>query len=105
MPVSPARAAGAQFVIAVDVSARPESTPAEASPALRARDAKRRTRIDPEVARADFLLHPDLGYWAGPRARYFVEARQRGEAYARSMLPALVAALEARFGTGWRTRA
>lgn len=99
VPVSAARATGARFVIAVDVSARPGGTPPEASPAMHERDRRRRARIAPEVAQADFLIHPDLDYWAGPRRSYFVEARARGEAHARERLPALQAALEARFGT------
>lgn len=98
VPVSAARASGAQFVIAVDVSARPGSTPPDATDALRERDRRRRARIDPEVARASFLLHPDLGYRAGPRHSYFVEARARGEAHALERLPALQAALDERFG-------
>ena len=100
VPVSAARATGARFVIAVDVSARPGSTPAEASAALRERDRRRRERIEPEVARADFLIHPDLDYWAGPRRRYFTDARARGESHARERLPALLAALDERIG--WR---
>lgn len=99
VPVSAARATGARFVIAVDVSARPGTTPAEASAAMRERDLRRRARIDPEVAQADFLFHPDLDYWAGPRHRYFVDARVRGEAHAREQLPALQAALAGHFGT------
>lgn len=95
VPVSAARAAGARFVIAVDVSARPGSTPPEASAALRERDLRRRARIAPEVALADFVFHPELDYWAGPRHSYFVEARRRGEAHARERLPALQASLEA----------
>ncbi len=98
VPVTPARQAGARFVIAVDVSARPGSTPADASPALRERDHRRRARIDPEVARADFLIHPDLDYRAGPFRSYFVSSRQRGEAHARERLPALLAALDAHDG-------
>jgi NTE family protein len=98
VPVTPARQAGARFVIAVDVSARPGSTPADASPALRERDRRRRARIEPEVAQADFLIHPDLEYRAGPFKRYFVSSRQRGEAHARERLPALKAALDERFG-------
>jgi NTE family protein len=100
VPVSAARAAGAHFVVAVDVSARPGGTPREASAAMHERDRRRRTRIEPEVAQADFLLHPDLDYWAGPRRSYFVDARARGEAHARQRLPALQAALAARFGPG-----
>lgn len=103
VPVSAARATGARFIIAVDVSARPGSTPADASEAMRTRDRQRRTRIAPEVARADFLFHPDLDYRAGPRRSYFVDSRQRGEAHAREQLPALLAALGLRFGHAWTT--
>jgi NTE family protein len=95
VPVTPARQAGARFVIAVDVSARPGSTPANASAAQRERDLRRRARIDPEVAQADFLIHPDLDYRAGPFRSYFVSSRQRGEAHAREVLPALRTALDA----------
>jgi NTE family protein len=95
VPVTPARQAGARFVIAVDVSARPGTTPEDASAAFRERDLRRRARIEPEVAKADFLIHPDLEYRAGPFKSYFVSSRQRGEAHARELLPALRAALEA----------
>ncbi|RZT93751.1 patatin-like phospholipase family protein [Rivibacter subsaxonicus] len=87
--VSVARSAGAGFVIAVDVSARAGSTPADAPASMRLRDQRRRARIEPEVARADFLIHPDLPYWAGPRRSYFIESRAAGEATARERLPAL----------------
>lgn len=96
VPVSVARAAGAAFVIAVDVSARPGSTPEDASPAMRERDRRRRQRIDPEVARADFLIHPEMDYWAGPSRRYFVQARAQGERHARAVLPELLAQLRSR---------
>lgn len=98
VPVSAARATGAEFVIAVDVSARPGSTPPEASAAMHERDRRRRARIAPEVEQADFLFHPDLDYWAGPRRSYFIDARARGEAHARERLPALRAALDRHFG-------
>jgi len=98
VPVSPARQAGARFVIAVDVSARAGATPQDASAAMRQRDIKRRARIDPEVALADFVIHPDLEYRAGPFRSYFVSSRQRGEVHARELLPALQAAIEARLG-------
>lgn len=105
VPVSAARAAGSTFVIAVDVSARADRTPPEASQSLRERDLRRRARIEPQTALADFLLHPDLGYWAGPTRRYFVDTRARGEAYAREQLPQLLAMLDTRFGPrGWRQR-
>jgi len=93
LPVSAARAAGADWVIAVDVSVRPGATPPTASAAQRLRDQRRRARIEGEAARADFLLHPDLAYDAGPWRSYFVDARRRGEAHARERLPALLTAL------------
>ncbi len=96
VPVSVARAAGAGFVIAVDVSAHPDTWPPEASASLRLRDVRRRARITPEVAQADFLIHPRLGYWASPKRRYFVESRQIGEAAARMALPALLEKMKSR---------
>jgi NTE family protein len=93
LAVSAARSAGACFVIAVDVSARPGSTPEAAPDSFHQRDMRRRARIEPEVARADFLIHPDLDYWASPRRSYFVKARLVGEATARALLPELKARL------------
>lgn len=87
--VSAARASGARLVVAVDVSARAGSTPADASDAERERDRRRRARIDPETSTADLLIHPDLGYRAGPWQRYFVHARAVGESAAREALPDL----------------
>lgn len=98
VPVSAAIDAGAQFVIAVDVMPQAGATPASASEARRRRDAARRARIDPEVARADFLLQPQLGYWAGPFPSYFAQSRAIGEQRARAALPQIRAALKARFG-------
>lgn len=96
LAVSAARACGAGFVLAVDVLAHAAATPPEAPEALRQRDQRRRARIDPEVARADFLIHPDLGYWAGPWRSYFTACRAIGEATARQALPALQRQLRAR---------
>lgn len=98
VPVTPARQSGARFVIAVDVSARPGSTPPDASTAMRERDLRRRARIEPEVAQADFVFHPDLEYRAGPFRSYFASSRLRGEACARARLAALQDALAARLG-------
>jgi NTE family protein len=89
LAVSAARAAGARFVIAVNVYAGPESTPSDVSEALRERDVLRRARIDREVAKADFLLHPDVGYHASPLPSFSAECRRIGEATARAGLPAL----------------
>jgi NTE family protein len=91
--VSAARALGAGFVIAVDVSALEAATPPDAPPAMRERDLARRQRIAPETAKADFLVHPDLGYYASPRRSYFEFSRTVGERTARALLPALQAKL------------
>lgn len=98
VPVSVAIDMGAQFVIAVDVSPKAGATPHDAPESFKRRDLARRARIEPEVARADFLMHPDVGYWAGPFPSYFKESRAIGEAYARSVMPELKAALAARLG-------
>lgn len=97
VPVTAAISAGAQFVIAVDVSPKAGATPVNAPDSFKRRDRSRRKRIEPEVSRADFLMHPDVGYWAGPFHSYFKEARSIGEAYARSVMPELKEALNARF--------
>lgn len=93
VPVSAAKAAGAEFIIAVDVSALAGRTPSNASIRQRQRDVRRRLRIDPEVALCDFLIHPDLDYSAGPSQAYFRHARMQGEIHARERLPALLTRL------------
>jgi NTE family protein len=96
--VSAARAAGARFVIAVDVSAHESSTPADAKEEWKTRDRERRQKISPEVAQADFLIHPDLGYIASPRRAYFDMATAVGEDTANKLLPDLLAKLKLSFG-------
>jgi NTE family protein len=88
--VRAARQAGAQFVIAVDVSARAGKAPAGTSAALLERDARRRSRIDPETSLADFVIHPDMAYAASPLESYFVQAQMAGEAEAGQLLPELI---------------
>lgn len=94
LAVSAARSAGASFVIAVNVYPRLESTPSDASAESRARNEHRHRLIAPEVAKADFLIHPDTPYRASPRKRFFVSARSIGEKEARSRLPELLEALK-----------
>jgi NTE family protein len=60
------------------------------------RDSRRRARIDPEVMQADFLIHPDLDYGAGPWRSYFVHAQRRGEETARELMPRLLEQLAGR---------
>lgn len=88
-----ARQAGAQFIIAVDVSARAGKAPQGTPASQIAKDARRRSRIDPEVQQADFLIHPDMDYAAGPSERYFRQAQVAGENAARALLPDLRARL------------
>jgi NTE family protein len=97
LAVSAARAAGAQFVIAIDVSAHESSTPADAPEDWRKRDAARRARIAPEVSQADFLIHPDLGYLASPRRSYFDMASAAGEQTALKIMPELIAKIKVHF--------
>jgi NTE family protein len=88
--VRAARQAGAQFIIAVDVSARAGKAPAGTSSAWLERDAKRRSRIDAETRLADFVIHPDMEYMAGASASYFAQAQRAGETEARRLLPELI---------------
>jgi NTE family protein len=97
LAVSAARAAGAQFVIAIDVSAHESSTPADAPEDWRRRDAARRARIAPEVSQADFLIHPDLGYLASPKRSYFDMATAAGEQTALRVMPELIAKIKVHF--------
>ncbi len=92
--VSVARDAGADFVIVVDVSAHDGSAPPQTDPKWLLRDQKRRALIAPEVAKADFLIHPDMGYTASPRREFFEKAFASGESTARQLLPALLTKLK-----------
>jgi NTE family protein len=96
LAVSVARAAGADFVIAVDVSAHDGTAPPQADPKWLVRDAKRRALIAPEVAKADFLIHPDMGYLASPRREFFEKAYASGVSTTKQLLPALLAKLNAK---------
>ncbi len=94
LAVRAARQAGAEFVIAVDVTPRLETAPADASPSQRERITKRRARIAPEAEQADFLLEAGLAWEASPLPSYFRYARITGEESARRQLPQLLARLQ-----------
>ena len=96
--VRAARQAGARFVIAVDVTARPGSAPEGTSAARLEREARRRARIDPELQHADFVIHPDMGFATRPTTAFFQMARQSGEREALRLLPQLKAALQNQTG-------
>ncbi len=85
--------AGAEFIIAVDVSAREGSAPSGTSKKQMEKDFRRRSRINPQVQMADFLFHPDLEYNAGPWRKYFINAELEGERYANSLIEELKIAL------------
>jgi NTE family protein len=89
--VAAAKQAGAQFVIAVDVSAREGAAPTGTSKKQLDKDTLRQSRINPQVVMADFLIHPDLDYQAGPWRSYFVAAELEGERYARELVDKLIA--------------
>jgi NTE family protein len=94
LAVRAARQAGAQFVIAVDVTPRMETAPPGTSQAQLERIAKRRARIAPEAEQADFLLDTGLAWEASPLPSYFRYARLTGEQSARQQLPQLLARLQ-----------
>ena len=99
LAVRAARQAGARFVIAVDVTPRPE-TAAPGTPATQIeRVVRRSARIAPEAALADYLIHADLDFEATPLASYFRYARRAGEGSARRHLPMLLVGLR-RAGLG-----
>ena len=87
VPIRVARDLGAEVVIAVDVSAYLERTPAEAPEAWRTRDRKRTALIEGERPLADVFIHLDLNYYAGISEAYRLMCIQRGEAAARAALP------------------
>ena len=89
-----ARISGAHFVIAVDVTPRPETAPADASAAQREHVIQRSIRIAPEAAQADYLIHAELDFAASPLPGYFRYARSTGELSARRQLPQLLASLK-----------
>jgi NTE family protein len=93
VPIRVARTLGARIVIAVDVSAYPESTPPEAKREWIEKDARRHAQVSKEAPEADVLLHPDIGYYAGHSKEYRRRVMAAAERYTREKLPAIEAAL------------
>lgn len=94
LAVRAARQAGALYVIAVDVTPRPGTEPEDASTGQRERVARRRARIAPEAAAADYVIHAELAFDASPLPGYFRYARDTGERSARRHLRLLLADLQ-----------
>ena len=90
VPIRVARDLGAEFVIAVDVSAYLERMPAEAPEPWRIRDRKRTALIERERPLADVFIHPDLNYYAGISEAYRLMCIKRGEEAARAALPKIL---------------
>lgn len=99
VPIRAARALGAQVVIAVDVSAYPETTPPDARPEWVARDAERRVMIDAERPQADVFIHPDIGYYAPTTKARWQRAIDVGERATRVALAQIRGALAAAPGS------
>jgi NTE family protein len=93
VPIRVARELGARFVIAVDVAAYPETTPANVPREWIDKDARRARLVKQEAPQADLLLHPDIGYYAGHTMEYRKRVIALAEEYARARLPAIRAAL------------
>jgi NTE family protein len=93
VPIRAARSLGARVVIAVDVSAYPETTPPGVPREWIEKDARRARQVKAEAADATVLLHPDIGYYAGHDADYRRRVMAAAEAYTRRQLPAIRAAI------------
>ncbi len=70
VPIQVAHSLGADVIIAVDVSAYVERTPAEVPAEWRVRDRRRADQVSREAALANVMIHPDLGYYASIQDEY-----------------------------------
>lgn len=93
VPVRAARMLGAQVVVAVDISARPEKAPTGVPEDWLRRDRQRRALIDAEAAGADVLIHPDVGYFAGTSGSYRQRVISAAAEATQAALPRITAAL------------
>lgn len=94
LAVSAARAAGAEFIIAVNVYPKTESIPDNASKKSRDQVIRRAQQTRPEMALADFVIYAETPYAASPRKSFFTASRDIGEQVAAARLPELLLALE-----------
>ena len=93
VPIRATKQLGARFVIAVDVSAFVEDTPPSVPREWVDNDARRAAQIARESPEADFMLHPNIGYYAGHSDEYRQRVIMIAETYTRSRMPAIRAAL------------
>ena len=96
VPIRAARAWGAHFVIAVDVSAYASTTPPGVPQSWIDKDARRARQIAAEAPQADVMLHPDIGYYAGFDEDYRRHVIAVAEAYTRAHMAQIRAALAAK---------
>ena len=94
VPIKAARELGAKVVIAVDVSAFAEDTPAGVPQEWIDKDARRAKQVKAEAPLADVLLHPNIGYYAGFSENYRRGVIASAEAEARKRMPEIKAALQ-----------
>lgn len=93
VPIRAARRMGARVVIAVDVSAYVQGTPAGVPAEWVEKDARRAKQVAAEAPEADVLIHPDIGYYAGYNEAYRRRVIAIAYSAARERLPAVLAAV------------
>lgn len=103
VPIRAARRLGARVVIAVDVSAYPQTTPEGVPPEWVAKDERRARQVAAEAPEADVLLHPDIGYYAGYTEEYRRRVIAIAESYTREQLPRIREALGPGYAGSART--
>ncbi|HEX4779490.1 MAG TPA: patatin-like phospholipase family protein [Usitatibacter sp.] len=96
VPIRVARRLGAKIVIAVDVSAYAQDTPAGVPESWVEKDARRARQVAAEAPQADIVIHPDIGYYAGHTEAYRRQVIEIAERVAKEKIPAIQAALTAR---------
>ena len=89
LPVRLAFRLGATRVLAVDASAHEDRAPPSAA-RYRDADLRKRALTLPDAQRADVLLHPDTGYWAGWSRAYREQLIAAGDAAVRAQAPQLI---------------
>ncbi len=88
LPVRAARTLGAQFVVAVDVSAKLDDVPNGAEQ-YRESDLARRRLVDAERPLADLVIHPDIGYWTSTSVDYRRRIIELAYREAQRVIPAI----------------
>jgi NTE family protein len=94
VPMRLARSLKPRFVLAVDVSAHLTGNLPEGAQRYREYDLARKAKVDAEREFADFVIHPDIGYWAPFSEQARLQAIEMGRRDAKQQLPALLAALK-----------